>query len=144
MKKRIAKYVALILLVSALAAAPAAPAAAHTGSCTVTGNTWHDGTINITVYGSGNVDCTTVHSLMYIKVTLEEYVGNWLARSSAEKGPIGPQSSIYKQTSWSFTWGNPGGYCTYRVRIFYKVWNNGSLNHSETVYRGQQQHPCNN
>jgi hypothetical protein len=140
MKKRIAKYVAFILLVSALAAAPAAPAAAHTGSCTVTGNTWQSGTVTITVYGSGNVDCTTVHSLMYIKVTLEEYVGSWAAVSSAEKGPIGPQSSIYKQTS--VTAGVAGTSCPYRVRIFYKVWNNGSLNHSDTVYRDQEPHTC--
>jgi hypothetical protein len=135
MKTRIATYVAFILLVSAPAAVPAAPAAAHSGDCTVTGNTWESGG---DMYGSGNVDCGVVHSKMYIQVTLEVQ-GNYgwagLKGTSKEK-TLTDVPSIYKQTSRNCRAALP--YWTYRVRIFYKVWNNGQLDHADTVYRGQE------
>ena len=139
MTKHIARYAVFVFLVLGLAAAPAAPAAAHTGQCTVTGNTWHDGSLYNTVYGSGNVECNNVHDKLYIKVTLEKEWNGWLSVGSAEKTDT-DRSSIYKQTSYYS--GFSPYYCTYRVRIFYKVWKGRDLNHSDTVYRAQQQHPC--
>jgi hypothetical protein len=140
--KVIAKYMVFMLLVSGLVTVPyAVPAAAHTGSCTVTGNTWQSGR---TLYGSGNVDCGVVHSKMYIRVTLELQQFNppgWISLSGTTKEKTLPNvSSIYKQTSDGCQ--GQGGSFTYRVRIFYKVWSNGQLNHSDTVWRGQETHPC--
>jgi len=142
--KVIAKYMVFMLLVSGLVTVPyAVPAAAHTGSCTVTGNTWGPSFPNGgTLYGSGNVDCGVVHSKMYIKVTLQEQTDyGWLALSGTTKEKtLYNVSSIYKQTSYGCQ--GQGGSFTYRVRIFYKAWNNGQLNHSDTVWRGQETHPC--
>src|SRR6266508_4230045 len=129
-----------MLLVSGLVTVPyAVPAAAHTGSCTVTGNTWGPNfPTGGTLYGSGNVDCGVVHSKMYIKVTLQEE-GRWgwvaLSGTSKEK-TLSNVPSIYKQTSYTCQ-SAPLGWLTYRVRIIYKAWSNGQLDHSDTVYKGQ-------
>ena len=144
MIKVIAKYMVFMLLVSGLLTVPyAVPAAAHTGSCTVTGNTWGPSFPNGgTLYGSGNVDCGVVHSKMYIKVTLQEETDyGWLALSGTTKEKtLYNVSSISKQTSYPCQ--SPLGWLTYRVRIIYKAWSNGQLNHSDTVWRGQETHPC--
>ena len=146
MVKVIAKYMVFMLLVSGLLTVPyAVPAAAHTGSCTVTGNTWGPSFPNGgTLYGSGNVDCGVVHSKMYIRVTLEVQQFNppgWISLSGTTKEKtLYNVSSISKQTSHGCQ--VQGGSFTYRVRIFYKAWSNGQLNHSDTVWRGQETHPC--
>lgn len=142
MIKVIAKYMVFMLLVSGLVTVPhAVPAAAHTGSCTVTGNTWQSGN---TLYGSGNVDCGVVHSKMYIRVTLEVEQINppgWISLSGTTKEKTRSNvPSIYKQTSHGCQ--VRGGSFTYRVRIFYKVWSNSQLDHSDTVWRGQEAHAC--
>ena len=142
MIKVIAKYMVFMLLVSGLVTVPyAVPAAAHTGSCTVTGNTWQSGN---TLYGSGNVDCGVVHSKMYIRVTLELQQFNppgWISLSGTTKEKtLYNVSSIYKQTSYPCQ--APLGWLTYRVRIIYKAWSNGQLNHSDTVYKGQDRKWC--
>jgi len=140
--KVIAKYMVFMLLVSGLVTVPyAVPAAAHTGSCTVTGNTWQSGR---TLYGSGNVDCGVVHSKMYIRVTLEVQQFNppgWISLSGTTKEKtLYDVSSISKQTSYPCQ--SPLGWLTYRVRIIYKAWSNGQLNHSDTVYKGQDRKWC--
>src|SRR4029453_2866470 len=102
MEKLIARCSVFILLLAGLAAVgSAAPAAAHSGSCTVTGNTWtEDRDAGRFALGSGNVDCSQVHSSIYIKVTLQMYQsGRWNNLSSASKGPISNVRSLYKQTS---------------------------------------------
>ena len=143
MIKVIAKYMVFMLLVSGLVTVPyAVPAPAHTGSCTVTGNTWQSGN---TLYGSGNVDCGVVHSKMYIRVTLEVEQINppgWISLSGTTKEKTLPNvPSIYKQTSYTCQ-SAPLGWLTYRVRIIYKAWSNGQLDHSDTVYGGQDRFWC--
>ncbi|HEY3022389.1 MAG TPA: hypothetical protein VGK11_01995 [Actinomycetota bacterium] len=145
MIKVIAKYMVFMLLVSGLVTVPyAVPAAAHTGSCTVTGNTWGPSFPNGgTLYGSGNVDCGVVHSKMYIKVTLQEETAyGWVALSGTSKEKtLYNVPSIYKQTSYTCQ-SAPLGWLTYRVRIIYKAWSNGHLDHSDTVYKGQDRFWC--
>jgi hypothetical protein len=137
-KEVIAKYLVSMLVVSGLVTvAYGVPAAAHSGDCTVTGNTWQ---IGRDMYGSGNVDCGVVHSKMYIKVTLQLEENNGWNNLTFKAKSLPDVPSIYKQTSWGCQ--GEGGSFTYRVRIFYKVWNNGDLDHSDTVYKGQEAHPC--
>jgi hypothetical protein len=141
MEKLIARCSVFILLLAGLAAVgSAAPAAAHSGSCTVTGNTWtEDRDAGRFALGSGNVDCSQVHSSIYIKVTLQHWnalLGHWANLSNASKGPISNVRSLYKQTSKLC---NYFGQNTFRVMIYYTTTGNS---HSATVFRGQQTLPC--
>jgi hypothetical protein len=139
MKKLIARCSVFILLMAGLAAVGSAgPAAAHSGSCTVTGNTWtEDRDAGRFALGSGNVDCSQVHSSIYIKVTLQMYQsGSWNNLSSASKGPTPNVRSLYKQTSKICQSFHNN---TFRVMIYYTTTGNS---HSATVFRGQQTHPC--
>jgi hypothetical protein len=123
---------------TAIAASP--PAVAHSGSCTVTGNTWTENRdAGRFALGSGNVDCSQVHSSIYIKVTLQFYNpigGHWVNVANADKGPTSNVRSLYKQTSVGPCM---AGNRTFRVMVFYQTTGNA---HSGTVFRGQQQQDC--
>jgi hypothetical protein len=139
MKQLIARCSVLVLLLSGLIAVGAsAPAVAHSGSCTVTGNTWYENRdAGRFALGSGNVDCSQVHSSIYIKVTLQYYEGGfWVNLANADKGPTPQVRSLYKQTSDRCS---QFGTRTFRVMIFYQTTGNA---HSGTVFRGQEQQPC--